>query len=259
MTRSTHILNELQSISPAVANLGTQMPYTVPAGYFETLSDVIIARIIAGSGEGSAVMSVTGKAVPFEVPAGYFENLSATILSKVKMQTEVSAVEELKELSPVLAAISKQNVYTVPDGYFDAVPALIADKTTDAGKAKIISIGTIRKWTSYAAAAAVFIMIAFGLNRIINSNPSSPVLEGYVQEGLNYKTEAQIAEGLQSIGEADLVSYLQTTAESKDAEIIASLVNEDDLQSEEKTVVEDPLLESYMNQLNETETTTQNN
>jgi hypothetical protein len=256
MKRNSDILNELQTISPAVANLSFMQPYTVPAGYFETLSDVILTRVIAGSGEDSAVMSVAGKAMPFEVPANYFENLSASVLSKLSAKNELSASEEIMQLSPVLAGISKQNVYTVPNGYFESVPDLITEKVIDNGKAKIVSI-TTSKWISYAAAAAVLVMVAFGLNRMIN--PSSNNLDSFVKEGLTYKTEAQIAEGLQSIEQADLVAYLHMTAEAKDAETIASIADDAVLQSEEETAVEDPLLETYMNQLNETENNTQNN
>lgn len=256
MNRNSDILNELQTISQAVANLGTEMPYTVPDGYFGTLSDVILARVIAGSGEDSAITSVVGKSTPFEVPEGYFENLSTSILSKIKSQKEQSVSEELKELSPFLASISKQNVYTVPEGYFELMPLQIAEKTSHHPTAKVVSMAPVRhRWYSYAAAAAVLVMVAFGLSRIINP---SVQLDGYVKEGLNYKTESQIAEGLQNIKETDLVAYLQMTAESKDAETIASIVDESILQQEEETEGEDPLLESYMNQLNETQTTTTN-
>jgi hypothetical protein len=254
MNRSTYILNELQTISTAVANLGTEMPYTVPVGYFDTLSDVILARVIAGTGEDSAVTSVAGKTTPFDVPKGYFENLSTSILSKIKAQQEISVVDELKELSPVLASISKENVYAVPQGYFELMEEEVVEKTIHSGKAKVISVTSVkRRWFSYAAAAAVLVMVAFGLNTFINT--SSPRLDSYVKEGLKLKTEDQIAEGLQTINEADLVAYLQMTAEAKDAETIATIVDEAALQQEEETVVEDPLLESYMNQLNETQTT----
>ncbi|MBS4063339.1 MAG: hypothetical protein KGZ74_02210 [Chitinophagaceae bacterium] len=256
MNRSTDILNELQTISPAVANLGTQMPYTVPAGYFDTLGDVILARVIAGAGEDSAVTSVAGKSTPFGVPEGYFENLSTSILSKIKAQQEPGVADELKELSPVLASISKENVYTVPEGYFGVMEEEVAEKTIHSAKAKVVSITAVkRRWFSYAAAAAVLVMVAFGVNKIIH--PSTK-LDGYVKEGLKYTTEEQIAEGLQTINETDLVAYLQMTAESKDVETIAAIVDETTLHQEEETVVEDPLLESYMNQLNETQTTTTN-
>ena len=38
------------------------------------------------------------------------------------MQSETNILIELKEISPVLAAMPKLNVFTVPDGYFDNLP-----------------------------------------------------------------------------------------------------------------------------------------
>jgi hypothetical protein len=258
MNRNTDILNELQTISPAVANLGTEMPYTVPAGYFDTLSDVITARIAAGTGEDSAVVSAAGKTTPFEVPQGYFESLSTSVLSKIKEQKELSVDGELQQLSPLLASISKQNVYAVPKGYFESLEKEVAEQTIHSVQTKVISLSSSkRSWMSYAAAAAVLVMIAFGVNRVINT--SAGKLDSYVKEGLKYKTEDQITEGLQNINETDLVAYLQLTAESKDTETIASLVDETILEQQDETVAEDPLLETYMNQLSETNNTSETN
>ena len=53
---------------------------------------------------------------PFSVPEGYFEGLAASVLAKAKAQT-LSAADELRELSPLLAGISKTIPYYLPEGY----------------------------------------------------------------------------------------------------------------------------------------------
>ncbi|MBX9782026.1 MAG: hypothetical protein K2X48_01920 [Chitinophagaceae bacterium] len=125
MTRKEYILNELLQISPAVANIGNMVPYALPDGYFDTLSDVILARLIAGGSEESPLMSAAGKSSPFTVPDGYFEHFSDSVLAKIKQQNDASAGDELKEISPLLTSMSKTNVYTVPDGYFETVSDLV--------------------------------------------------------------------------------------------------------------------------------------
>lgn len=55
---------------------------------------------------------------PYSVPEGYFENLAASLLAKVKGEEPVSASEEIAQLSPLLAGISKELPYSVPDGFF---------------------------------------------------------------------------------------------------------------------------------------------
>lgn len=67
---------------------------------------------------------------PFSVPDGYFDGLAASILAKVKGQS-ATAAEELNELSPLLASLSKQMPYKLPAGYFEdnllALPAFMQE------------------------------------------------------------------------------------------------------------------------------------
>ncbi len=124
MTRSTDIVKELEAISPVVAQMNAVVPYQVPEVYFETLSTVIMARIAAGGNEENSLLQVAGKSMPQDVPVGYFDTLAGSILTKIK--TAGSDVNtELQELSPVLANISKANVYEVPAGYFDTVATAV--------------------------------------------------------------------------------------------------------------------------------------
>jgi hypothetical protein len=255
MTRNLEISNELMAISQAVANLNASMPYHVPEGYFETLSDVILARVHAGSGEESAVVNVAGKSTPFEVPDGYFNNLSDSILSKIKTQQTVSAADEIKELSPLLSSISRANVYTVPQGYFDTVANELTEKVTERSNTKVVKMFTQRRWMQMAAAAAVVLIVAFGI-KIINDNNQR--VDGYVKLGLNqYNTEQKINEDLQSISEAELITYLENTSNSGDV-VNLSVIEEGMDVNEESPAENDELLESFMKQLDETNNTTTN-
>lgn len=58
-------------------------------------------------------------ATPYSVPEGYFENLAASVLAKIKGEEPVSASEEIAQLSPLLAGISRNLPYSVPDGFFE--------------------------------------------------------------------------------------------------------------------------------------------
>lgn len=256
MTRNTDIAKELKEISLAVANLEPINLYTVPAGYFETLADVIKARVIAigNENEGSAVIEAAGKRMPLDVPVGYFDTLSDTILAKLKKQEEQTATEELNEISPLLLSLSKTDVYSVPDGYFESVSDKQLLLITENKQAKVVSIFKQVSWMRYAAAASVFVMLAFGINFFFTK--ANPKLDSYVKLGLkNYTSDQQINTGITTIKEADLVSYLQMTADSKDAETIASLVDETQL-PEEADYLDSEFLESFMKELEQTETKT---
>jgi len=126
---------------------------------------------------------------PYSVPEGYFDGLASSVLAKIKNQVPVSAAEEIAQLSPLLAGISKtlpfsipgdyflENIdglkaftseneeslvlsfvskempYQVPVGYFANVPDQVFEKVSPR-EAKVVHLGP-RKWMRYAAAAMV--------------------------------------------------------------------------------------------------------
>ena len=55
---------------------------------------------------------------PYSVPEGYFDGLASSVLAKIKGEMPVAASEEIAQLSPLLAAISRQLPFSVPDNYF---------------------------------------------------------------------------------------------------------------------------------------------
>lgn len=119
------ILKELQEISPVVANIGNQVPYQVPAGYFEALAGKVMEEVVAST--TPPVQLTIGNQNVYTVPQGYFEGLATDILNKVK------ATETTTQL-----AISNDNVYDVPKGYFDDLAGSILNriKATEATSPK---------------------------------------------------------------------------------------------------------------------------
>lgn len=115
MEHRNNIENELKEISPVVAEIGFQLPYRVPAGYFEGLAEQILARV---KEEVSPVLP-QNKINPYEVPQGYFENFAANMLQRIKAEEAGSAKEELEALSPLLSGLSKKTPFSTPAGYFE--------------------------------------------------------------------------------------------------------------------------------------------
>lgn len=72
----------------------------------------------------------------FNVPEGYFDNFAASVFAKIKKGVAISATDELRELSPVLASIKKEMPYSVPENYFSTLnnemPFLISDEEVPA-------------------------------------------------------------------------------------------------------------------------------
>jgi hypothetical protein len=251
MTRNKEIANELEQISAVVAQINPMVPYQVPEVYFDTLSSVIMARIAAGGLEENTLLQVAGKQMPQDVPAGYFDTLSDSILAKVKAQPEQTVTEELSALSPLLAGISKSNVYEVPVGYFDEVADTVNSKIKE--KTKVVSIFSRKLLIRYAAAAVVFMMIAFGINLLLQQQSSS--IASDIAQVEHIKTQKQFNNELTGLSDDAIVSYLQMTADTKDVEKINESIDQSKL-PEETDYMDEEFLESFMKELEKTTTTT---
>jgi len=251
MTRNKDIANELEQISEVVAKINPVVPYQVPEVYFETLSSVIMARIAAGGQEENSLLQVAGKQMPQDVPAGYFDTLSDSILAKVKAQPEQTANEELAALSSLLAGISKGNVYEVPVGYFDSVADTVNKQIND--ETKVVSIFSRKLLIRYAAAAVVFTMIAFGVNMLMKQSlDSTPFDMAHVDP---IKTQKQFNKELAALSDDAIVSYLKLTADTKDIDKINESIDQSKL-PEETDYMDEEFLESFMKELEKTNTTT---
>lgn len=253
MTRNSTILNELKELSPAVADISTQNPYSLPAGYFETLPEVILSKIIGMTEGKSAVLDVAGKKLPLQVPEGYFTGLSDSILEKIKKSQGQSASTELIELSPLLAGISKNNLYVVPEGYFDSLSTHISGEINVPAATKVISIFSRQTWMRYAAAAVVILIMATGTYLL--SEKTNSFGSEIVANGLKIKTDAQFDESLAQINQSDLLNYLKLTGDVKDAEAIGLMVDETQLPNE-ADYMDDEFLESFMKELEQTNSKT---
>lgn len=175
MTRNTNILNELNELNSSLVNVNTQNVYTVPVGYFDGLTVIVLNRIKAMNAENaveelsylSPILSNISKQTPYTVPAGYFDSLAETALHSVREGSDYqTAKEEIETLSPLLSGLKKQIPYSVPQGYFDD----IAEKTAKP-VVKVVSI-THRSWFKYAAAAVVIGIIALSGILIFGKNPT---------------------------------------------------------------------------------------
>lgn len=117
MNSNPTILNELKELSPVVAAINRQLPYQLPAGYFDTLAATINGRIASGTGilDGA-------KDNMYTIPQGYFNSLADSIMNRIKAAEAGTPQEELSQLSPVLSKIEKTIPYTKPVGYFEELP-----------------------------------------------------------------------------------------------------------------------------------------
>lgn len=76
MRHSSEIEQEIKELAPGITWPGKEMPFYVPADYFDQLAERISAL------KGPATEVIEGQ--PFTMPAGYFDRLPEQMLNRVK-------------------------------------------------------------------------------------------------------------------------------------------------------------------------------
>jgi len=276
MEASTNIHDELTALSPTLAAVNKVNPFTVPAGYFDTLSDDILAAIfreghqqavpdgyfdsLAGNILNRVKAEETNDASKelralspllysiqsadnlFSVPQGYFKNLPDAVLQKINEET---AAEEITHLSPLLAGIRQKNVFSVPEGYFDNFYGEIAGELKP--QAKVVSFGKRRNIMKYAVAAAVTGIMAITVFKFTGTDNKKLVMPEYAAQGLKIKPASVDAE-LAGLSNDDIVSYLEDNGSGIDASTLAATtLDEKNLPTEADYLLDDKTLDNFLN------------
>jgi hypothetical protein len=79
---SLSVNDEVESLSPLLAGISKEMPFTLPQGYFDSSTDGITSWVK----EEEQQLFTGNKKMPYEVPAGYFESLPGIVLKKANPQ-----------------------------------------------------------------------------------------------------------------------------------------------------------------------------
>lgn len=277
MNNPNHILNELETLSPALAAIprvnvfsvpegyfdslpGLLMLQTVendiianksvPEGYFESLADTIMGRIKLESNiseESSTVLADIGNKNMFTVPDGYFEQLPTQVMAMVK---DESVTEETSFISPLVAGIGNKNVFNVPVGYFENFTVKTSEEKP---VAKVIRMSPRRNILRYAAAAVVTGFMAFSAYFLINNNKAvelSAETAQVVKEGEVILKTNSFEKEMNTVSDADIVAYLESKGQDVDAALVASLTDDDKALPEATDyLIDETTLDKMLNEL----------
>ncbi len=236
-------------IFDAAGNLSDAMrvnPYTVPAGYFDDLQQLILQRgrhiedaqasftvpsdyfnqlqedITVKISESALKVRVSDPG--FSVPEGYFGNLEKNTLERIKfidghsapaMATPPDYFQQLQE--DILAKVAEQQLsarvngesgFSVPDGYFDALTHRVADRTTHRQTTPVRRISQPR-WMTYAAAACIALAVS---------------VVGFFK--LNHDEEVVQTSHLASVSDQEILSYLELYGTENDIVYISEHIDD---------------------------------
>ena len=190
MQDNINILNELEEAGVATLLNLRENIYAVPDGYFNNLSSNISAQIFINS-----------------IPAvNYFNNLAENILNKVKIFAGSDVQHELATISPLLASVSKINVYSLPENYFGALnPATVINEAIKP-QAKVISLGgKIRKQINYAVAACIAALV-FGGGYLFLSSSNQNIERNAISAPL---AKIDVQKEMADLSDEEITNYLK--------------------------------------------------
>ncbi|MBV8255208.1 MAG: hypothetical protein JO154_21580 [Chitinophaga sp.] len=182
-----------------MAQWPVEIPFSVPAGYFNGLPELIADKILLSDAIGADMLPGFPH---YSVPENYFDQLPTTILSNIK-NAGLSVQEELEELSPLLASIPRNTPFSLPENYFDRISAEIPKPTP------VIPIRHQSRspWRQWAAAACVIGIMASSALFFIRR-------EHHANDDIEYQ--------LNNINDDDIAAFLQNHADAFDNEAIFS-------------------------------------
>jgi hypothetical protein len=188
----------------------------VPAGYFDTLSNQILAKIKteeAENAEESSLLSSLKDKNVFTVPEGYFDTLSENIISKIdRPAAKVIPISNAKRWWKYAAA-------AVVTGAIAVSSLQIFYRSPDATKN----------------------------NTAVTQSSDLP---DYIQSSFQYKTAQQIDEGIASLSPDEIAKYLENNGNILDDEILSNDVDPNKLPSEIDYLSDENTLNKYLNSLN---------
>jgi hypothetical protein len=194
-------------------------PFTVPAGYFDSLGDRVVSRknldeLKTGDFSGGftvpenyfeelaanihariTIEHAFDNENGFTVPDGYFDNLSGQIKSRILVE---EAIGDLAEH------------FTVPHGYFNKLNKSILDKTVNSGNAN--RGGVVRKLfasTAFKYATAACFAVAIGSGILLNEIANNPE---------NVHKNSFLHKQLANIPVDEIKNYLQLNVDAGDTQ-----------------------------------------
>ena len=111
------INNELKELNSLLVNIPRTNVFTVPDGYFDSLS----VDIIHGINDELLINDLIIPGLEEDIPEGYFEGLADSIFNKIQLEEN----DGEQRATALRSAIGTGNVFSVPDDYFNGLAASI--------------------------------------------------------------------------------------------------------------------------------------
>lgn len=210
-----NINNDWQKEAPKLAAIERKNPFSIPAGYFDSLQEHLNSRLFL-------LELQPEKTNEFTVPGGYFDALTDQIEGRI-------FAEKLKE--QIIG-----NNFTVPEDYFSTLQDRINERVAEPVKVISMYRRMVPSWISYAAAACITIAVSAGLYFNIQNNTVNV-------------PEKAIVSDLSNVSDQEIIDYLQLNSTRADMPVLIENVGENIASPTIDPDISNEEVQSYLNNL----------
>lgn len=242
MRKNEAIYNELKELNSPLAAISNENMFTVPEGYFDTISTDVMLAI----NHEYIIDELDIPVLNRNVPAGYFEGLAGEIMNKIKSESVETNSEN--EEPAILSGLRYKNVFRVPDGYFDTLSSDILAQLPR--PAKVITMKPRPVFLRYAVAAAFTGIIGLSLFNMMNHKTRVEASTGnslaFLDNAKDILKNNSFDAVMGSLDEDEIAGYLKSEGEDVNAALVASLTDEKNLPTEEAYFLDDKALDNFL-------------
>lgn len=247
------ILNELESVSPALAAMDKVNVFRVPEGYFNDLPQTVSTSIFFDQHPKTQVS---------DIPDGYFDDLSNKILTNIKKNVTTSnAEEEIRNISPLIHSLKEKKIFNIPPAYFQSLSDRVVNNIKPK-RAKIISLYASKNWWKFAAAAMIAAFISIGALQLFNNKEAdnnntqlsatySNSLPAYILDANQYKTPEELTRGIASLSDDEIASYLEHHGNIMDDYLLTKDVDTKELPDATDYLINENALNNFLQQIDD--------
>ncbi|MEO6670293.1 MAG: hypothetical protein ABIN36_12500 [Ferruginibacter sp.] len=246
MHKNVHIYNELKELNSPLADISNINVYSVPDGYFGSLSSDIQQRLY----EQPDMSQFDVPVLEMKVPEGYFDGLADAIMNKIK--SNESPV--LEEYPAFLAPVQHKNVFKVPFGYFDSLAGDILNKISGQ-KPRVIEMKPRPAVFRYAIAAGITGILGLSLfsvfdnrshNEISKPDNNPTAFVEIINDGMDIIKNGSFDKTLEALADDEIVNYLKNDGEDINAALVASVTDEQTLPEQDAYFIDEQTLDNFL-------------
>lgn len=166
-----------------------------------------------------------------------------------RIQSVFSA--EITPTEELRIPVNRTNIFQVPDGYFEHLPEKVLQKVQP--QVPKITITEHRIWWRMAAAAILVLMLSTGIRYLLDIQRNS-AFKNAIVAGLAIKDEQQFQNELNQLDDATLLHYLNNSITGSSATQQEEFIRQAailDLPAE-TDLLDDDFLDTYLNNLEKT-------